>query len=51
MSSSSYSINLMSSSIDVSTIVENLMYVERAPVRIMESKVSTLEGKSARTRA
>ena len=45
MSSSSYSINLMSSSIDVSTIVENLMYVERAPVRIMESKVSTLEGK------
>jgi flagellar hook-associated protein 2 len=45
MSSSSYSINLMSSSIDVAAIVENLMYVERAPVRAMESKVSTLESK------
>jgi flagellar hook-associated protein 2 len=45
MSSSSYSINLMSSSIDVASIVENLMYVERAPVRAMESKVSTLQSK------
>ena len=45
MSSSSYSINLFNSSIDVSTIVKNLMYVERAPVRAMESNVNALEGK------
>ncbi len=45
MSSSNYSVNLFSSSIDVSTIVENLMYVERAPVRTLESKVSALESK------
>jgi flagellar hook-associated protein 2 len=45
MSSSSYSVNLMSSSIDVGAIVENLMYVERAPVRAMESKVSALQSK------
>lgn len=35
----------MGSSIDVNTIVQNLMYVERAPIRTMESKVSTLEKK------
>jgi flagellar hook-associated protein 2 len=45
MSSSSYSVNLMSSSIDVGSIVKNLIYVESAPVRAMESKVSDLQSK------
>ncbi|HTY60963.1 MAG TPA: flagellar filament capping protein FliD [Acidobacteriota bacterium] len=45
MSTSPYSINLMSSSLDVSTIVQNLMYAESAPVRDMQSKVSTLQSK------
>jgi flagellar hook-associated protein 2 len=45
MSSSNYSINLLGSAIDVSSIVENLMYLERAPVRDMESKISSLEEK------
>jgi flagellar hook-associated protein 2 len=45
MSSSTYSVNLLSSSIDVNTIVENLMAIERAPVDIMEGKVTALQNK------
>jgi flagellar hook-associated protein 2 len=39
------SVNLLSSSLDVSTIVSNLMYYERAPERAMQSQVSSLQNK------
>jgi flagellar hook-associated protein 2 len=40
---SSSSINLMSSSIDVQSIVDNLIYVDRAPARLMETEKSTVQ--------
>jgi flagellar hook-associated protein 2 len=43
--SSTSSINLLSSSIDVGTIVDNLIYVDSAPVRQMQSQVTTLQSK------
>lgn len=42
---STSSVNLTNSALDVGSIVENLIYIERAPVRNMESQVSTLQSK------
>jgi flagellar hook-associated protein 2 len=42
---STSSINLTNSVLDVATIVDSLIYVESAPVRKMESQVSTLQSK------
>jgi flagellar hook-associated protein 2 len=39
------SINLLGSSIDVGTIVDNLIYADSAPVRKMQNQVSTLQSK------
>ncbi len=39
------SINLLGGSLDVTTIVDNLIYFESAPVRSMQSQVNTLESK------
>lgn len=41
----STSIDLTSSVLDVGTIVDNLIYVDSAPVRNMQSQVSTLQSK------
>lgn len=38
-------VNVLSSAIDVESIVENLMYIEEAPIRRMESETTTLESK------
>ncbi len=38
-------IDLVNSQIDVSSIVENLLYVEAAPIRRMQSQVTTLQSK------
>jgi flagellar hook-associated protein 2 len=45
MSTTSSSINLVNSVIDVGTIVDNLIYVDSAPVRNMQSQVTTLQSK------
>jgi flagellar hook-associated protein 2 len=42
---STSSINLVSSVIDVGSIVDNLIYVDSAPVRKMQSQVTTLQSK------
>jgi flagellar hook-associated protein 2 len=42
---SSSSINLVNSVIDVGSIVDNLIYVDSAPVRNMQSQVTTLQSK------
>jgi flagellar hook-associated protein 2 len=42
---STSSIDLTSSAIDVGTIVDNLIYAEAAPVRNMQSQVTTLQSK------
>jgi flagellar hook-associated protein 2 len=42
---SSSSINLISSVIDVTSIVDNLIYVDSAPVRQMQSQTTTLQSK------
>ena len=42
---SSSSINLTNSVLDVGSIVDNLIYVDSAPVRTMQSKVTTLQSK------
>jgi flagellar hook-associated protein 2 len=42
---STSSINLVSSAIDVGSIVDNLIYVDSAPVRNMQSQVTTLQSK------
>jgi flagellar hook-associated protein 2 len=42
---SSSSINLISSAIDVTSIVDNLIYVDSAPVRQMQSQTTTLQSK------
>lgn len=39
------SINLIGSALDVGTIVDTLIYVEREPVRMMESQVTALQSK------
>jgi flagellar hook-associated protein 2 len=39
------SINLLSSAIDVDSIVSNLMYLEAAPIRRMQSETTTLQNK------
>jgi flagellar hook-associated protein 2 len=39
------SIDLVNSQIDVASIVENLIYVDAAPIRRMQSQVSTLQSK------
>jgi len=39
------SIDILSSALDVESIVQNLMYIERAPIRRMESETMTLESK------
>ncbi|MBN2319504.1 MAG: flagellar filament capping protein FliD [Acidobacteria bacterium] len=39
------SVNVLSSAIDVESIVQNLMYIEEAPIRRMESETTTLESK------
>jgi flagellar hook-associated protein 2 len=39
------SIDLINSQIDVATIVSNLIYVDAAPIRRMQSQVSTLQSK------
>jgi flagellar hook-associated protein 2 len=41
------SINLLSSAIDVDSIVSNLMYLEEAPIRRMQSETTTLQNKLA----
>ncbi len=43
--SSTSSINLLNSVLDVGTIVDNLIYVESAPVRHMQRQVTTLQNK------
>jgi flagellar hook-associated protein 2 len=43
--SSSSSINLTTSVLDVATIVDNLIYADSAPVRNMQSQVTTLQSK------
>jgi flagellar hook-associated protein 2 len=42
---STSSVDLINSVLDVGTIVDNLIYVESAPVRSMQSQVSTLQSK------
>ena len=42
---STSSINLLGSSIDVGSIVDSLIYVDSAPVRNMQSQVTTLQSK------
>ncbi|MBN2244041.1 MAG: flagellar filament capping protein FliD [Acidobacteria bacterium] len=39
------SVNVLNSAIDVESIVQNLMYIESAPIRRMESETKTLQGK------
>jgi flagellar hook-associated protein 2 len=39
------SINVLTSAIDVESIVQNLMYIEQAPIRRMESETTTLQSK------
>ncbi len=39
------SVNILSSALDVESIVQNLMYIEQAPIRRMESETTTLESK------
>lgn len=39
------SVNLLNSQIDVTTVVSNLMYIERAPVRTMQSQLSKIQSK------
>jgi flagellar hook-associated protein 2 len=41
------SINLISSQLDVSSIVESLIYVDRAPARNMENQVTALQSKKS----
>ena len=42
---STSSINLTNSVLDVASIVDNLIYVDSAPVRSMQSKVTSLQSK------
>lgn len=44
---SSSAVNLIGSTLDVPSIVEGFIYVESAPVRSMESQVSTLQSKAS----
>ncbi len=39
------SVDVLTSAIDVESIVQNLMYIEQAPIRRMESETTTLESK------